>query len=268
MDSKIIKFLIVILFLTIKANATEFNGKFIQGHFIIGKTNPTAKVIIDRKKIKVSKDGFFAFGIDRDRKYDVVIKITDSGNTQKIVKKVQKRKYNIQRIDGLEEKKVTPPEEVYERIKNENKLIADAREVNSDLDFFKDKFILPIDNAIITGVYGSQRILNGKPRWPHYGVDFAGDLGTPIKAMANGVATLVENNLYFTGATLIFDHGHGISTLYMHMDEIFVDKGDIVKQGDIIGTVGSSGRSTGPHLDVRLNWFDTRLDPATVLNIK
>ena len=201
MDSKIIKFLIVILFLTIKANATEFNGKFIQGHFIIGKTNPTAKVIIDRKKIKVSKDGFFAFGIDRDRKYDVVIKITDDGNTQKIVKKVQKREYNIQRIDGLEEKKVTPPEEVYERIKKENKLIAKARETNSDLDFFKDKFILPLDNATITGVYGSQRILNGKPRWPHYGIDFAGDLGTPIKAMANGVATLVENDLYFTGAT-------------------------------------------------------------------
>ena len=267
MDSKIIKFLIVILFLTIKANATEFNGKFIQGHFIIGKTNPTAKVIIDKKKIKVSKDGFFAFGIDRDRKYDVVIKITDDGNTQKIVKKVQKRKYNIQRIDGLEEKKVTPPEEVYERIKKENKLIAKARETNSDLDFFKDKFILPLDNATITGVYGSQRILNGKPRWPHYGIDFAGDLGTPIKAMANGVATLVENDLYFTGATLVFDHGHGISTLYMHLDEIFIEKGDIVKKGDIIGTVGSSGRSTGPHLDVRLNWFGTRLDPATVLDI-
>ena len=267
MDCKIIKPLIILFFLTIKVNATEFNGKFIQGHFIIGKTNPAAKVIIDKKKIKVSKDGFFAFGIDRDRKYDVVIKIINDGNTQKIVKKIQKRKYNIQRIDGLEEKKVTPPEEVYERIKKENKLIAKARETNSDLDFFKDKFILPLDNATITGVYGSQRILNGKPRWPHYGIDFAGDLGTPIKAMANGVATLVENDLYFTGATLVFDHGHGISTLYMHLDEIFIEKGDIVKKGDIIGTVGSSGRSTGPHLDVRLNWFGTRLDPATVLDI-
>ena len=267
MDSKIIKLSIIIFFLIIKANAAEFNGKFIQGHFIIGKTNPSSKVIIDKKKVKVSKDGFFAFGIDRDRKYDVVIKINTDGNTQKIVKRVQKREYNIQRIDGLEEKKVTPPEEVYERIKKENKLIAKAREINSDLDFFKNKFILPLDNAIITGVYGSQRILNGKPRWPHYGIDFAGDLGTPIKAMADGVATLVEKDLYFTGATLIFDHGHGISTLYMHMDKIFVEKDDIVKQGDIIGTVGSSGRSTGPHLDVRLNWFGTRLDPATVLDI-
>ena len=124
---------------------------------------------------------------------------------------------------------------------------------------------LIIANSLKSGMRAG--ILNGKPRWPHYGVDFAGDLGTPIKAMANGIVTLAENDLYFTGATLIFDHGHGISTLYMHLDEIFVEKGDIVKQGEVIGTVGSSGRSTGPHLDVRLNWFGTRLDPATVLDI-
>ena len=267
MDSKIIKFFLLFFFISFKSYAVEFNGKFIQGHYIIGKTDPSSTVKIDKRKIKVSKGGYFAFGLDRERKYDVVIQIEKDGDINKIIKKVQKRKYNIQRIDGLEEKKVTPPEEVFARIKKENKLIAIAREINSDLDFFKDKFILPLENAIITGVYGSQRILNGKPRWPHYGVDFAGDLGTPIKAMADGVVTLAENDLYFTGATLIFDHGHGISTLYMHLDEIFVEKNDIVKQGDIIGTVGSSGRSTGPHLDVRLNWFGTRLDPATVLNI-
>ena len=267
MDCKIIKFFLLIFFISFKYYSVEFNGKFIQGHYIIGKTDPNSTVTIDKIKVKVSKDGFFAFGLDRERKYAVVIKIKNDGNTNKIIKKVKKRKYNIQRIDGLEEKKVTPPEEVYVRIKNENKLIAKAREINSDLDFFKDKFILPLENAIITGVYGSQRILNGKPRWPHYGIDFAGDLGTPIKAMADGIVTLAENDLYFTGATLIFDHGHGISTLYMHLDKIFVEKGDIVKQGDVIGTVGSSGRSTGPHLDVRLNWFGTRLDPATVLDI-
>jgi len=266
MDSKIIKYILIIFLLNFKVLAVEFDGKFIQGHFIIGKTDPGTKVKIDKKHVKVSKDGYFAFGLDRDRKYDVVITIEKDGVKEKITKRVQKRKYNIQKIDGLEEKKVTPPEEVYERIKKENKLIAEARAVDSDLDFFKDKFIIPVDDSIITGVYGSQRILNGKPKWPHYGLDFAQKEGTPVKAMLDGTVTLAQSDLYYTGGTLIFDHGHGISTLYMHMQKILVEKGQKVKQGEVIGMVGSTGRATGPHLDIRLNWFDTRLDPATALD--
>ena len=266
MDSNIIKYTLFIFLFSFKVSAVEFNGKFIQGHFIIGKTDPSSKIKIDKKQIRVSKDGYFAFGLSRDRKYDVVITIEKNGVKEKITKRVQKRKYNIQRIDGLEEKMVTPPEEVYERIKKDNKLIAKARAVDTNLDFFKDKFIVPVDDAIITGVYGSQRILNGKPKWPHYGLDFAQKEGAPVKAMINGTVTMAEPDLYYTGGTLIFDHGHGISTLYMHLNEIFVKKGQKVKQGEVIGTVGSTGRATGAHLDVRLNWFDVRLDPATVLN--
>ena len=266
MDSKIIKYILVLILFSFKVSAVEFNGKFIQGHFIIGKTDPNSKIKIDKKKVRVSKDGHFVFGICRDRKYDVVITVEKNGIKEKITKKVQKRKYNIQRIDGLEEKMVTPPEEVYERIKKDNKLIAKARAVDTSLDYFKDKFIIPVDDAIITGVYGSQRILNGKPKWPHYGLDFAQKEGTAVKAMISGTVTLAETDLYYTGGTLIFDHGHGISTLYMHLNEIFVKKGQKVKQGEVIGTVGSTGRATGAHLDVRLNWFDVRLDPATVLD--
>jgi len=266
MDSKIIKYILIIILFSFKVSAVEFNGNFIQGHFIIGKTDPESKVKIDKKQIRVTKDGYFAFGLARDRKYDVVIAIEKNGVKEKITKRVLKRKYNIQRIDGLEEKMVTPPEEVYERIKKDNKLIAKARAVDTSLDYFKDKFIVPVDDAIITGVYGSQRILNGKPKWPHYGLDFAQKEGAPVKAMINGTVTLAEPDLYYTGGTLIFDHGHGISTLYMHLNEIFVKIGQKVKQGEIIGTVGATGRATGAHLDVRLNWFGVRLDPATVLN--
>ena len=265
MDAKIIKYFLIIFLFSFKVSAIDFDGKFIQGHFIIGKTDPNSKIKIDKKQVKVSKDGYFAFGLGRDRKYDVVITVEKNGDKKKIIKKVQKRKYKIQRIDGLEEKKVTPPEEVYERIKKENKLIAKARNIDTDLDYFKDGLIIPVEDAIITGVYGSQRILNGKPKWPHYGIDFAQKKGTPIKAMLDGIATLVENDLYYTGGTLIFDHGHGISTLYMHMEKIFVKVGEKVKQGEIIGTVGSTGRSTGPHLDFRINWFQTRLDPMSIL---
>ena len=152
MDSKIIKYILIIFLFSFKVSAIEFKGKFIQGHFIIGKTNPNSKVKIGKRQVKVSKDGYFAFGIGRDRKYDVVITIKKNGAKEKIIKRVQKRKYNIQRIDGLEEKKVTPPEEVYARIKKENKWIAEARAVDSNLDFFKDKFIVPVEDAIITGV--------------------------------------------------------------------------------------------------------------------
>jgi len=255
---------LVLLLITTSSFAITFEGKFIQGSFILGKTEPGSEVFIDKQKVKVTSEGYFVFGLGRDRKNDVVITI----NKKKIIKKVFKRKYKIQRIDGLEEKKVTPPEEVYERIKKENKWIGEVRAINSDLTFFKNKFAIPIENAIITGVYGSQRILNGKPKWPHYGLDFAADEGTKIKAMLDGTVTLAKPDLFYTGGTLIFDHGHGISTLYMHMQKILVKKNQQVKQGDIIGTVGSTGRATGAHLDVRLNWFQIRLDPATVLDIK
>ena len=255
---------LILLLISTSSFALTFEGKFIQGSFILGKTEPGSEVFIDKQKVKVTSDGYFAFGLGRDRKNDIIITI----NEKKIVKKVFKREYKIQRIDGLEEKKVTPPEEVYERIKRENKWIGEARAINSDLVFFKNKFINPLENAIITGVYGSQWILNGKHKWPHYGIDFAAKEGTEIKAMLDGVATLVEPDLFYTGGTLIFDHGHGISTLYMHLKTLMVQKGQKVKQGDVIGTVGSTGRSTGAHLDVRLNWFQKRLDPATVLNIQ
>ena len=266
MNLKNIVFLTTIL-ISSNVFALEFQGKFIQGHFILGKTHPDSKIWIDKKKVKITDDGYFVFGIGRDRKFDITITKEFKGGKEKIVKKILKREYKIQRIDGLQEKKVTPPKEVYERIKRENRIIGKARAIESNLTFFKKKFINPLDKAIVTGVYGSQRILNGKPKWPHYGIDFAAKEGTKIKAMLDGKATMVEPDLFYTGGTLIFDHGHGVSTLYMHLKDIYVKNGQEVKQGEIIGTVGSTGRSTGPHLDVRLNWFGTRLDPATVLNL-
>ena len=262
------KFYIYLFFLIFSTNvySVEFKGEFKQGSFILGKTSPKNKISIDGRNIRVTKDGYFAFGLDRDRKNDVIINIKKKEESKKIIKKVFKREYKIQRIDGLPPKQVTPPPEVYERIKKDNILIGKARSIDTNFDFFKDKFIFPIDKYIITGVYGSQRILNGKPRRPHYGIDFHAPEGTPVKAMMDGEVTLAENDMYFTGGTIIFDHGHGISTLYMHMKDIDVKVGQKIKQGQIVGTLGQSGRATGPHLDIRLNWFDVKLDPASILN--
>ena len=266
MDSKIISklFFILVTFVSTQSNAIEFKGKFLQGHFIIGITDPLAKILIDKKNIKVSEDGYFVFGIDRDRKFDLIITKIQDGKKEKIIKKVLKRQYNIQRIDGLEESKVTPPESVYKRIKEENNKIGEAKAVNSDLSFFKNRFIMPVE-GIISGVYGSQRVLNGKPKWPHYGIDIAAKKGTMIKSSGTGVVTMAEDDLYYTGGTIIMDHGHGISTIYSHLETVMVSIGDKINKGDIIGTVGSTGRSTGPHLDFRVNWFQTRLDPMSIL---
>ena len=266
MDCKIISrlFFFIIIFTTTQLNAVEFKGKFLQGHFIVGITDPNAKILVGKKEVKVSKDGYFVFGLDRDRKFDLIITKIIDGKKEVITKQVLKRKYNIQRIDGLEESKVTPPESVYKRIKKENNAIGEARAIDSDLLFFKEKYIMPVE-GIISGVYGSQRILNGKPRWPHYGIDIAAKQGTMIKSSGSGVVTMAEDDLYYTGGTIIMDHGHGISTIYSHLENVLVSIGDQINQGDVIGTVGSTGRSTGPHLDFRINWFQTRLDPMSVL---
>ena len=264
---RLIFFFLIFSLIANTSSAVQIKGNFSQGSFIIGKTTPNSSVTIDKKKVRVSQNGYFVFGIGRDRKNDVVIKILKDEKLQVIVKKVFKKKYKIQRIDGLPKEQVTPPKEVYDRIKKDNKLIGKARSINSDHTFFKEKFIVPVDKIMISGVYGSQRILNGKPRRPHYGLDFAAPEGEPIKAMLDGIATLVEKDLYFTGGTIIFDHGHGVSTLYMHMKDVDVEIGQRVKRGDVIGTVGKTGRSTGPHLDIRLNWFDVKLDPASVLEL-
>ena len=260
-------FLLIIFLYSNGLSALELRGVFQQGNLIIGSVETNSMVSVDKISLKVSDKGFFVFGIGKNRKNDIIIEVVKDNISKKITKKILKKEYKIQKINGLPSKQVTPPKEVYERIKNDNKLIGKARSVDSDLVYFTNKFILPIKKSIITGVYGSQRILNGIPKSPHYGLDFAANEGTNIKAMLDGVVTLSENNLYYTGGTIIFDHGHGVSTLYMHLKDVFVKKGQQIKQGDLIGTVGKTGRATGAHLDVRLNWFNIKLDPASVLEI-
>jgi len=260
-------FIVIFFFISSSLYALELRGTFYQGNLIIGKTEPGSKIFIDKDEVKVSNKGFFAFGLSKDRKNDVSIEVIKNDITNKLTKKVYKKKYKVQKINGLPGKQVTPPKEVYERIKNDNKLISKARSINSDLKFFTNKFKVPIKKSIITGVYGSQRILNGIPKSPHYGLDFAANEGTVVKAMLDGVVTLSEKDLYYTGGTIIFDHGHGVSTLYMHMKDVYVKKGQKIKQGDVIGLVGKTGRATGAHLDIRLNWFDVKLDPASVLKL-
>ncbi|EMH79728.1 metalloendopeptidase-like membrane protein [alpha proteobacterium HIMB114] len=259
-----IRFLFVLIFITNQVSALELKGNFEQGSLIIGKTNPSNEIYVDQKKLKVSKEGYFIFGISRDRKKNIIISINKDNKAREVIKVVKSRKFKVQKIDGLSKRKVSPNDEDMKRIRKEGKLIAKAKNVNSDLSFFFKDFIRPVD-GITTGVFGSQRILNGKPRRPHYGIDIAAPKGTKIKNSNSGNVLLAANNLFFTGGTIIIEHGHGLISIYSHLEKIFVKKGDFVKKGELIATVGSTGRSTGPHLDFRLYCRNIPVDPDLVI---
>ncbi|MAK12491.1 MAG: peptidase [Candidatus Pelagibacter sp.] len=260
----IIKYFFIILIFTKPSFSLDLKGDFQQGGLIIGKTNPIFEVFVQGEKVKINKEGFFIFGIPRDQIKDIVIKIQNKSDINQIVKKVKKRKFKIQRINGLPKRKVSPNEEDMKRIREEGKLIVKAKNVNSDLSYFFKGFIRPA-NGITTGVFGSQRILNGKPRRPHFGIDIAAAKGTKVINSNTGKVILAEKNLFFTGGTIIVEHGHGLISIYSHLEKILVKKGDIINKGKWIATVGSTGRSTGPHLDFRLYCRNIPVDPDLVI---
>ena len=241
------------------------NGKFTQGALLRGQAPAGAKVTLNGETVQTNKDGKFVVGFEREAplQQTLVVKLDNGQKWQRDIT-LEKREYNIQRIDGLEQKMVSPPAEVTARIKKDNINVANARSGNTDLDALFTRFEWPA-KGVISGVYGSQRILNGVPKWPHYGLDIANETGTPVYAPVDGVVTMADD-LYYSGNTLILDHGMCVFSTFLHMDTITVEVGETVKQGEQIGTIGSTGRSTGPHLDWRINLGNTRLDPQTIIS--
>ena len=241
------------------------NGKFTQGALLRGQAPAGAKVTLNGETVQTNKDGKFVIGFEREAplQQTLVVKLDNGQKWQRDIT-LEKREYNIQRIDGLEQKMVSPPAEVTARIKQDNINVANARSGNTDLDALFTRFEWPA-KGVISGVYGSQRILNGVPKWPHYGLDIANETGTPVYAPVDGVVTMADD-LYYSGNTLILDHGMRVFSTFLHMDTITVEVGETVKQGEQIGTIGSTGRSTGPHLDWRINLGNTRLDPQTIIS--
>jgi murein DD-endopeptidase MepM/ murein hydrolase activator NlpD len=247
-----------------KGNTLVLNGTLTQGALVRGQVPVGASVFLDDKKVATNSAGKFVIGFEREAPLAHVLRVQlPSGEEIRRELALQPREYDIQRIDGLESKMVTPPSEVTARIKQDNINVAKARSDNSDLDALFTRFQWPAKGRI-SGVYGSQRVLNGVPKWPHYGVDIAGPKGTPVYAPVDGVVTLAED-LYYSGNTLILDHGMRVFSTFLHMDTMTVNVGDTVRQGEQIGTIGSTGRSTGPHLDWRINLGKVRLDPQTVV---
>ena len=241
-------------------------GEFIQGGIVIGQTSPGSQIAYDKQLIRVSPQGSFVIGFNRDEPKTVKLKIvTLDGEIISKVLDVKKREYQIQRIDGLEKSKVSPRKaEVLARIRKEGVQAAQARKLDDERVDYLETFIWPTKGRI-SGVYGSQRVLNGKPRRPHFGVDVAAPTGTDVLAPASGVITLAHPDMFFSGGTLILDHGHGLSSTFLHLSKLLVKPGDRVKQGDLIARVGATGRVTGAHLDWRMNLFKRRVDPQLLV---
>lgn len=249
----------------VTAGALELDGTFAQGGMVLGQTVPGTELHLGSVRVAVSQSGEFVFGFGRDAPDTVTLDaVYPDQTTERRVLNIRQRAYAIQRVDGLPQRTVTPPPEALERIRRENLLIAAVRARNTDNDWYRQGFDWPTHGPI-TGVYGSQRILNGEPRRPHFGLDIAPPEGTPVMAPAAGVIRLAAPDLYFTGGTVMIDHGRGISSVLMHLKDVTVQEGDVVQQGDQIGTVGKTGRASGPHLDWRVNWFEVRLDPQFLL---
>jgi murein DD-endopeptidase MepM/ murein hydrolase activator NlpD len=244
----------------------ELAGEAVQGGLMVGRaaTGP-ARVELDGRAVPVGRDGLFLLGFGRDAAPEVVLRVVGAdGVVETRYLAVRQRDYPIQRIDGLPPSKVTPPPEVLERIRREAEAVRQARgRYRAEQDFL-DGFQWPAE-ARISGVYGSQRILNGQPRQPHYGVDLALADGAAVAAPADGVVIFAEPDLYYSGGTLIIDHGMGLSSSFLHLREILVATGERVRRGQPVARAGATGRATGPHLDWRMNLGEARLDPERVL---
>jgi murein DD-endopeptidase MepM/ murein hydrolase activator NlpD len=244
------------------ALATELTGHLAQGGLVMGHTAPGAKVLLGDRPVMVGADGLFVFGFGRDQGPHAQLTIIQpDGTTEQQMLTIEQRKFDIQRINNMEQAKVTPNPADLARIKADQEQINAVRGTPTPAEDFLAPFIWPAHGPI-SGVYGSQRILNGEPRAPHYGVDVAAPEGSPVVAPAPGIVRLVAPDFFLTGGTIILDHGFGVQSVFIHMKAVEAKIGQHVQQGEVIGYVGKTGRATGPHLHWGMNWLDVRLDPA------
>jgi murein DD-endopeptidase MepM/ murein hydrolase activator NlpD len=245
--------------------AADLHGKLEQGALVTGKVVPGTRVELDGKPVRVTPRGIFAIGFDRDAKPEAQLTtIATNGERSVQTLSIRQRQYDIQRVTGVPQQTVEPPPEQLQRIVEEQKLVEQARATDSDREDFSGPFVWPLQGPI-SGVYGSQRFYNGRAGRPHFGVDVAAAVGTAVRAPADATVTLAQPDLFFSGGTLIMDHGYGVSSTFMHLSRLLVKTGDQVRAGQVVAEVGATGRASGPHLDWRINWFNVRLDPQTVV---
>lgn len=260
-----ISLLLMPLSAVVKAEILEWQGSFQQGSLLLGQLPEGYQASYNKQRLQVTPQGQFLLGLGRQANTVIELVLTDLEGIETTEQfNVRERQYVIQRIEGVPQKTVTPRPKDVERIRSDSWLVKQARKDRTESLDFLAGFQRPLDGPI-TGVYGSQRFYNGIPKNPHYGVDYAAPTGTLVMAPASGVVRLAHRDLFYSGGTLIVDHGHGLSSTFLHLSDILVEEGMRVERGKPIAKVGATGRATGPHLDWRMNWRQVRIDPVLVL---
>lgn len=262
-------FLIVISSFTF-AQDLQFYGKFEPGNMVIVKGSGIQYAFLNSTELDVADNTTFLFGFDRDEAGEFILKIKfESGKV--LLKKFELpgRKYRIQRINNMKKSLVTAPDTEQERIKREREISRTARKTIGDVKtaMFEPGIQRPVNGGYISSVFGSQRILNGVPKNAHNGLDIAAPRGTPVYAMTDGVVKLAADTFYYSGNNILIDHGLGLNSFYLHLSKMDVSAGDTVKKGQKIGEIGTTGRSTGPHLHWGVQWYGKRVDPAEILKL-
>jgi murein DD-endopeptidase MepM/ murein hydrolase activator NlpD len=265
--------IIAILFITssIISQEIKFYGNFEPGNFIIAEGSNVKWAWINDTQLKVDDERVFSFGFDAKETGDKTLKIKhDDGKVSLKKIKLPSRKYKIQRINNKKQQFSKTPDSLKMRIKKEREISKEAKSEIGKINtaFYKSGFMRPIKGGSISSVFGSQRILNGVPKNMHNGLDIAVPRGTSVYAMTDGVVRLNANNFYYAGNHIILDHGQGLNSMYLHLSESLVQEGQNVKKGEKIGKVGTTGRSTGPHLHWCVQWYGKRVDPARLLKMK
>ncbi len=241
----------------------EITGEPVQSGLLIGRGPAGADVRVNGTRVRQSPEGIFLVGLDRDAPAELVVEVRSRDGSAAQIRRlaVSPRTYDVQRIDGLPERSVTPKPEDVARITADSDALRKARQRDSAHLALLSGFVWPLEGRI-SGVFGSQRILNGMPRQQHRGIDIAAPSGTPVRAMAGGTVSLAAPDMFFTGRTVAIDHGHGLSSIYAHLHAIDVEPGETIEAGRVIGKVGQTGRASGAHLHWGVSLFDAFLDPS------
>lgn len=266
---RILFFILILLFThSTFPQSFEIKGKKEQGNILFGKGENIKKILFDTTNVPFDRNGNFILAFDRNDSIPKTLLITyNNGKNESVVISPKKRKWKIQHIKSQNRGFVPPPSDEEERIKNEREIIRNARSKIGEIDsmLFSSGFVRPVKGGRYTGVFGSQRVINGEPQNIHNGLDIAAPTGTPVYAMADGFVRLAREEFYYNGTFVLLEHGLGLNSVYLHLSKLNTKEGTFVKKGEKIGEIGSTGRSTGPHLHWGVQWFNTRIDPANLI---